>query len=81
MPIYLGFGHLLAQLFDCSMPLCLAWEKDIPLVPWMIWPYLSLFSLYLLSLLHLSPQEMRHLAWQSVLAVVVVSISCWAKLA
>lgn len=74
LPVYAGSGHLLAQLPDRSIPLHFAWEKDIPLVPWMIWPYLSLFSLYLLPLLHLSPQEMRRLARQSVLAVGVAGI-------
>lgn len=74
LPVYAGSGHLLAQLPDRSIPLHFAWEKDIPLVPWMIWPYLSLFSLYLLPLLHLSPQEMNRLARQSVLAVVVAGV-------
>ena len=71
VPIYAGSGHLLAQLPDRSIPLHFAWEKDIPLVPWMIWPYLSLFSLYLLPLLHLSVEEMDRLARQSALAVLV----------
>lgn len=74
LPVYVGSGHLLTQLPDRSIPLYFEWEKDIPLVPWMIWPYLSLFSLYGLPLLHSSEEDMKRLSMQSVLAVWVAGI-------
>ncbi|TXT37999.1 MAG: Ser/Thr and Tyr protein phosphatase (dual specificity) [Comamonadaceae bacterium] len=74
VPIYVGSGHLLTQLPDRSIHLLLEWEKSIPLIPWMIWPYLSLFSLYALPLLHMNEHDMKQLSRQSVVAILVAGI-------
>lgn len=62
-PFYFGMGHLssLHSTFALYMP----WERDIPLIPWMIWPYLSLFSLFLLPLFHMTAGQIATLSRQS----------------
>lgn len=74
VPVYVGSGYLLAQWPDRSIQLCFEWEKSIPLVPWMVWPYLSLFSLYALPLLHMSANDMRRLSIQSVTTILVAGL-------
>jgi membrane-associated phospholipid phosphatase len=63
-PFYFGAAHIAAgtrETFGLYWP----WERDIPLVPWMIWPYLTLFSLFLLPLFHMSANQMAALSRQS----------------
>jgi membrane-associated phospholipid phosphatase len=74
-PVYLGAGALTALWPERVMQLHLPWEPDIPMVPWMVWPYLSLYSVYLLPLFHMNPEQMRRLTWQSVAAVLVAGIT------
>lgn len=69
-PIYFGAGYLAAQNRQ-SFGLYWAWEREIPLVPWMIWPYLSLFTLFQLPLLHLDPRQIATLSRQSALTIVI----------
>lgn len=75
LPVYLGAGALTAWWPERVLRLHFAWEPDIPLVPWMVWPYLSLYSVYLLPLFHMDAAQMRRLTWQSVAAVLVAGIS------
>lgn len=63
-PFYFGAGHLAAHTHD-TFSLYLPWERDIPLIPWMIWPYLTLFSLFLLPLFHMSTAQLTALSRQS----------------
>lgn len=48
-----------------------SWERDIPLIPWMIWPYLTLFSLFLLPLFHMSVKQISVLSSQSTATLVI----------
>jgi membrane-associated phospholipid phosphatase len=72
--VYMGSGYLLAQSPGRSVQLYFSWEKDIPLVPWMIWPYLSLFPSYLLPLLHMNVHELQRLSLQSVVTVAIAGL-------
>jgi membrane-associated phospholipid phosphatase len=74
VPVYVGSGQLLTQLPDRSIHLYFEWEKSIPVIPWMIWPYLSLFTLYALPLLHMSESDMRQLSMQSVVAILLAGV-------
>ncbi|MBI5109217.1 MAG: hypothetical protein HZA62_10765 [Rhodocyclales bacterium] len=69
-PVYFGAGHLAAQSGD-TFGLYWSWERDIPLIPWMIWPYLTLFSLFLLPLFHMSATQMAMLSRQSTATLVI----------
>lgn len=63
-PFYFGAGQIAAgtrETFGLYWP----WEQDIPIVPWMIWPYMTLFSLFLLPLFHMSASQMATLSRQS----------------
>lgn len=72
-PVYFGAGHIAAVSHD-TFRLYWSWEQDIPLVPWMIWPYLSLFSLFLLPLIHLNPGQISALSRQSTTTLVLAGI-------
>jgi membrane-associated phospholipid phosphatase len=63
-PIYLGAGHIAAGTRE-TFGIYWSWERDIPLVPWMIWPYLTLFPLFLLPLFHMSARQIAGLSRQS----------------
>ena len=67
-PIYFGAGALAAHSGRATN-LYFSWESDIPLIPWMIWAYFSVFPLFLLPLFHLSPQEIARLSRQSTLTI------------
>lgn len=69
-PFYFGAGHLAAHTHD-TFGLYWSWERDIPLVPWMIWPYMTLFSLFLLPLFHMNAGEISALSRQSTATLVI----------
>ena len=69
-PFYFGAGHIAAGTRD-TYGLYWSWERDIPLVPWMIWPYLTLFSLFLLPLFHMSAAQIATLSRQSTATLVI----------
>lgn len=69
-PAYFGAGYL-TDGDGRALDLYASAELEIPLVSWMILPYLSLFTLFLLPLFHMSPGEMRALSRQSSLSLVV----------
>jgi membrane-associated phospholipid phosphatase len=64
LPFYFGAGHIAAGTSE-TFGLYWPWERNIPLVPWMIWPYLTLFSLFLLPLFHMSANQIAALSRQS----------------
>lgn len=67
-PVYFGAACLSAAM-GRSSSFYFDWENQIPLIAWMIWPYLSLFPLFLLPLLFMSPACMERLSGQSTLAI------------
>ena len=69
-PVYIGAG-LITEASGRAMTLHVAWERDLPLVPWMIWPYLSLYVLFLLPLFHMERDALHGLAKQSIIALLV----------
>lgn len=74
LPVYIGSGYLSSLLPERAYRLHLDWEPHIPLVPWMVWPYISLYTVYLLPLLHMDPQRIRRLTLQSVLVVLAAAV-------
>lgn len=73
-PIYFGAGHLAARTRD-TFGLYWSWERDIPLIPWMIWPYLTLFSLFQLPLFHMSARQISALSRQSTATLVIAGMA------
>lgn len=69
-PFYFGAGHIAARTHD-TFGLYWSWERDIPLIPWMIWPYMTLFSLFLLPLFHMSAEQISTLSRQSTATLVI----------
>lgn len=69
-PFYFGAGHIAALTHD-TVGLYWSWERDIPLIPWMIWPYMTLFSLFLLPLFHMSADQISVLSRQSTATLVI----------
>jgi len=67
-PIFLG-GAWLQRASGRAIDLYFAAELKIPFVPWMIFPYLSLFPLFVLPLLHLGPEGMATLSRRSALSL------------
>ena len=72
-PVYFGGGHIAAYRHD-TFRLYWPWEQGIPLIPWMIWPYLSLFTLFLLPLVHLNPEQISALSRQSTATLVLAGM-------
>jgi membrane-associated phospholipid phosphatase len=72
-PVYIAAGHIAASS-GRTVELFFAWERDIPLIPWMIWPYLSLYPVFLLPLLHMTPGQMSVLTWQSAVSVLIAGM-------
>ncbi|MDD2775329.1 MAG: hypothetical protein PHU06_05185 [Gallionella sp.] len=69
-PLYFGAGYVAAHAPQ-TFGFYGAWERNIPLVPWMIWPYLSLYSVFLLPLFHLSAKQIDILARQSTATLLI----------
>lgn len=72
-PVYFGGGHIAAHSLE-TFRLYWSWEQDIPVIPWMIWPYLSLFTLFLLPLAHLNPGQISALSRQSTATLVLAGL-------
>lgn len=73
-PVYFGGGHIAARGPE-TFRLYWSWEQGIPLIPWMIWPYLSLFTLFLLPLAHLNPGQISVLSRQSTATLVLAGLT------
>ncbi|RIX47518.1 MAG: hypothetical protein D3M94_07545 [Rhodocyclales bacterium GT-UBC] len=73
-PIYFGCGYL-AERAGRTFGLYAKWELHIPLVPWMIWPYLTLFSLFQLPLLHMQPRQIAALSRQSTASLLLAGLA------
>jgi len=63
-PVYFGTQFLVSPARP-GLLLFFDWETRIPLVPWMIWPYLSVLTLFAVPLLQMTSNEMRRLTLQS----------------
>lgn len=72
-PVYFGAAAITTWSGRAS-GLHFAWETRIPLIPWMILPYISLYSLFLLPLIHMTPAEMARLTRQTIVALLVAFV-------
>jgi membrane-associated phospholipid phosphatase len=68
--VYFGLGSLAVWL-GRSMDLYAAWETRIPCVPFMVWIYLSLYTIFTLPLLHMNSDQMAALSRQSTVMLLV----------
>lgn len=73
VPVYFG-GAWFAMYSGRAMDLYLDAELSIPLIPAMVWPYLSLYPLFLLPLVHLDANAMKRLSRQSVVTLVAAGL-------
>lgn len=55
-------ANRLAEFRSHVAVIAVPWETDIPFVPWMIFPYLSILILFWMPLFFLDRQEIRQLA-------------------
>lgn len=72
-PIYLGAAWLTD--LDEAFPLYWQWETRIPLVDWMVLPYLALYPIFVLPLFHLSARQYAGLTRQSVFTLLVAGLT------
>jgi membrane-associated phospholipid phosphatase len=73
LSVFVGLGMLSAR-FRVPMTLYMPWETRIPCLPWMVWIYFSLYTLFLLPLLHMTPVQMATLTRQSIVTLLVAGI-------
>jgi len=78
VPVYFGTQYL-APAARLGLALFVDWETHIPLIPWMIWPYLTLFTLFAIPLLQMSADEMRRLTLQSTIPLLTAG-ACFLAL-
>ena len=71
-PVYFGTQYVAPP--RPGFALFFAWEAAIPLVPWMIWPYLSIFTLFAVPLVQMRAAEMRRLTLQSTIPLLVAAV-------
>lgn len=71
-PVYAGGGTLAPGR---AVALFLPWEVSLPLVPWMVWPYLSLYTTFLLPLFHLTAGQIAVLWRQVLLSLLVAGVT------
>lgn len=73
-PVYAGCGWLTATT-GRARDLYVDAELAIPLMPGMVWPYLSLYPLFLLPLFHLDPDALARLSRQSVATLLIAGLA------
>ena len=71
--LYRYTNHI-AQFAAVKYDFSFAWEKNTPLIPWMILPYVSLNIMTFVPLFHLIPSEIRHLGRVMGLATVIAAL-------
>jgi len=69
-----GTTNWITSLRADRLRLWSAWELEIPLVPWMIWPYLSLFASFFLPMFALDAAAIRVLCRRLAAATVLSGI-------
>jgi membrane-associated phospholipid phosphatase len=73
LPCYFGASLIDTALFQPHV-LAAAWERQIPLVEWMIVPYLSIGFTYLLPLFYLRAAAIGQLSRQLTVAIVLAAV-------
>jgi hypothetical protein len=72
-PVYFGTQYFVSPARP-ALALFFDWETRIPLVPWMIWPYFSLLTLFAVPLLQMTADEMRRLTLQSTIPLLTAGV-------
>lgn len=72
-PVYFGTPYLVSPERPALL-LFFDWETRIPLIPWMIWPYLTLFTLFCVPLVQMSVDEMHRLTLQSTIPLLTAGV-------
>jgi membrane-associated phospholipid phosphatase len=70
IPVFIG-GGLIGGLATHRVSLHLVVENSFPFVPEAVWAYLSLYTIFVLPLIHLSVEDMTRLGRQSVFIILV----------
>ena len=78
LPVYFGAGAVAAHA-DRARVLAFPFEAGIPLVPWMIWPYLSIGTLFLLLLRSYSGKTKNNLYVNSQLGCIAPAVAYIAE--
>jgi membrane-associated phospholipid phosphatase len=71
LPVY--FLAPAAAIFATHIP-ALPFERHLPLLPWMVIPYLSIVPAFLLPLWLMTPAQMRGLLWQTAACSLIAGI-------
>lgn len=72
-PVYFGTSYLVSPE-RAPLALFFDWETRIPLVSWMIWPYLTLFTLFCVPLVQMTSDEMHRLTLQSTIPLLTAGV-------
>jgi membrane-associated phospholipid phosphatase len=72
-PVYFGTQYLVSPERH-ALQLFFDWETRIPLIPWMIWPYLTLFTLFSVPLVQMTSDEMHRLTLQSTIPLLTAGV-------
>ena len=70
VPVFIG-GGLIGGMAAERVSLHLVVEDSFPFLPEAVWAYLSLYTIFLLPLIHLSVEDMQRLGHQSVFIILV----------
>ncbi len=73
-PVYAGVGYWHTRVPPQALRLYADWELALPLWPLMVWPYLTLYSLFLLPFFHLDDAGLRRLTRQSMVVLMVAGL-------
>lgn len=71
-PVYFGTQYL--PPLRPALLLYFDWETRIPLIPWMIWPYMTLLTAFSVPLVQMTPAEMHRLTLQSTVPLIAAGV-------
>ena len=72
-PVYFGADAVASRL-GYRFHLYWDWETRIPLIPWMIWPYVSLYLVFLAPLFTMAAPDIRRLTVQTLIGIAIAGV-------